>query len=141
MPYQLLADAVLVLHLAIVAFIVAGLALVVAGNARGWDWVNHRGFRLLHLGAILYVVAQAWLGRLCPLTTFEQWLRRQAGSGSYGGSFIEHWGARVLYFEAPPWVFVLAYTVFGLLVLAAWWYFPPRRRGHRVEAAGDHQTG
>jgi Protein of Unknown function (DUF2784). len=128
MPYQLLADTVLVLHLGVVAFIVAGLVLVVAGNLRGWQWVNRRWFRYVHLGAIVYVVAQAWLGRLCPLTTLEQWLRQQAGSATYGGSFVEHWVQRVLYHDAPPWVFTLAYTAFGLLVLAAWWYFPPRRR-------------
>jgi hypothetical protein len=50
----------------------------------------------------------------------------KAGSAAYGQSFIEHWVQRVLYYEAPFWVFTLVYTAFGLLVLAAWWYFPPR---------------
>ena len=127
LPYQLLADAVLVLHLGVVVFIVAGLVLVLVGNARGWQWVNGRGFRLAHLGAIVYVAAQAWLGRLCPLTTLEQWLRRQAGSAAYEGSFVEHWVQRMLYYDAPPWVFTVAYTAFGLLVLVAWRRFPPRR--------------
>lgn len=132
MPYRLLADAVLVLHLGVVVFIVAGLVLVVVGNLRGWQWVNRRWFRLAHLGAIVYVVAQAWLGRLCPLTTLEQWLRQQAGSAAYEGSFVEHWVQRVLYHDAPPWVFTLAYTAFGLLVLAAWRYFPPQPRDRRT---------
>jgi hypothetical protein len=55
------------------------------------------------------------------------WLRRQAGEATYGASFIEHWVQRLLYYEAPSWVFTLAYSLFALLVAAAWWYFPPRR--------------
>ena len=127
LPYQLFADAVLLLHFGVVTFVVGGLALVVAGNMLGWSWVNRLWFRLAHVLAIGVVVAQAWLGQVCPLTTLESWFRVQAGSGSYNKSFIEHWVQQLLYYEAPFWVFALAYTVFGLLVLASWWYFPPRR--------------
>jgi Protein of Unknown function (DUF2784) len=125
--YQVLADAVLTLHVAIVAFVVAGLALIVAGNLRRWRWVNAWWFRGLHLGAIGIVVAEAWWGMTCPLTTLEMWLRHQARATTYSGSFIEHWLSRLLYVEAPPWVFTVGYTLFGLLVAAAWWVFPPRR--------------
>lgn len=127
MPYQALADAVLLFHLGVVVFNVAGLVATVVGNFRGWAWVNHPWFRLLHLAAIAVVVAQAWLGQICPLTTFETWLRRRAGAPSYDGSFIEHWVQRVLFFDLPAWVFTLSYTAFGMLVAVAWWYFPPRR--------------
>lgn len=123
--YQLLADAVLILHAAVVAFVVGGLVFVVIGNLRNWRWVNALWFRLAHLGAIALVVAEAWLGVACPLTTLEMWLRAKASVPTYGGSFIEHWLQRVLYYEAPSWVFALGYSLFGLLVLAAWWYFPP----------------
>lgn len=127
MIYRLLADAVLLLHLAVVVFIVAGLAAIVLGNRRGWHWVNGWTFRLAHLIAIGVVVAQAWLGRVCPLTTLEAWLRARGGQATYGGSFVEHWVQRLLFYAAPSWVFTLAYTLFGLLVLAAWWLYPPRR--------------
>ena len=99
--------------------------VVVAGNLRGWHWVNGWSFRLAHLAAIAIVIVQAWLGQHCPLTTLESWLRVQAGSPSYTKSFIEHWVQRIIFYEAPFWVFTLVYTVFGLLVLVAWWYFPP----------------
>jgi len=126
-----LADAVLVLHFGVVLFVVGGLVMVVAGNLLHWPWVNHLWFRLAHLLGIGFVVAQAWLGQVCPLTTLESWLRVQAGQASYRQSFIEHWIQRIIFYQAPPWVFVLAYTVFGLLVVASWWYFPPARpRGH-----------
>jgi len=128
--YQLLADAVLMLHALVVAFVVGGLVFVVIGNLRNWRWVNALWFRLAHLGAIALVVAEAWLGVACPLTTLEMGLRANAGASTYNGSFIEHWLQRLLYYEAPSWVFALCYSLFGLLVLAAWWYFPPASK-HR----------
>jgi polyferredoxin len=125
--HRLFADAVLALHLGVVSFVVGGLATIIVGNRRGWRWVNGLWFRGAHLAAIAVVAAEAWLGITCPLTTLESWLRAQAGGSPYTRSFIEHWVQRILYYQAPPWVFAVAYTVFGLLVVAAWWYFPPTR--------------
>ena len=130
--YLLLADLALLLHLAVVVFVVGGLLAVFIGNARAWAWVNSLHFRLAHVLAIGVIVLQAWLGKLCSLTLLESWLRQQAGGAVYGRSFIEHWVQRVVYFEAPFWVFTLAYTLFGLLVLAAWWRYPPRSRNWRA---------
>lgn len=134
MPYQLLADALLVLHFGIVLFVVGGLLAVVAGNWLGWRWANGWWFRLAHLVAIGIIAAQALLGRLCPLTTLESWLRVQAGQPSYTKSFIGHWLQRIIFYEAPFWVFTVAYTVFAVLVIAAWWYVPPTRRRGRDRA-------
>lgn len=135
-PSQGLADAVLAIHAGIVVFVVAGLILVVAGNLRGWRWVNAFWFRLLHLGAILVVVAESWFGIVCPLTSLENWLRLQAhaggDAGGYAGSFVEHWLQRLLYWQAPAWVFTLAYSLFGLAVVASWWRYPPRRDSRRA---------
>ena len=128
---QLLANAILALHLGVVVFVVGGLVLVVAGNLRSWSWVNAIGFRLAHLIAIGIVAAEAWLGVMCPLTTLEMSLRAQAGAATYAGGFIEHWLSRLLFYQAPPWVFVVTYSVFGLLVVASWWVFPPRSRRSR----------
>ena len=125
---RLLADTVLVLHFGVVVFVVAGLALVIVGNQWNWPWVNARWFRLMHLVAIGIIVAQAWAGRVCPLTTLESSLRTRAGATQYSGSFVEHWVERILYYDAPAWVFALAYTCFGMLVAAAWWRYPPRAR-------------
>jgi len=126
--YEIFADAVLLLHFGIVVFVVGGLLLVLAGNWAGWRWVNRWWFRLLHLAAIAVVVGESWLGIECPLTTLESWLRVQAGMPGMERGFVEHWVSRWLYYRAPGWVFTLAYTVFGLLVVAAWWVYPPRSR-------------
>ena len=126
--FHLAADGILVLHFAIVLFVVGGVVLIIVGNLFGWRWVNALWFRLLHLAAIAIVVAEAWLGITCPLTTLEIWLRAQSGAGiaaNYSESFIGHWLQRLLFYSAPAWVFVLAYTVFGALVVAVWFRFPP----------------
>ncbi len=134
--WRLLADAVLVLHVGVVLFVVLGLVLVLLGNARGWGWVNRWWFRLAHLAAIMVVVLQSWFGLVCPLTTLEMWLRARAGSAVYAGGFIQHWLSRALYWDAPAWVFGLVYTVFGLAVVLSWVWFPPRRRaGSRVQTS------
>ena len=72
------------------------------------------------MAAIAIVVAESWFVVICPLTSFEMWLRAKAGETTYAGSFVEHWLQRVLYYEAPPWVFTVAYSLFGLLVAASW---------------------
>ncbi|MDH4061661.1 MAG: DUF2784 domain-containing protein [Aquincola sp.] len=127
MPYELVADAVLLIHFGVVLFVVVGLVVVVAGSRLRWRWVNGLWFRLAHLAAIALAAVQAWLGQYCPLTTLESWLRVRAGSPSYDKSFIAHWVQRIIYYDAPLWVFTGIYTVFALLVVLVWWRFPPRR--------------
>ena len=100
--YQALADAVLLLHFGVAVFVVGGLAFPVAGNVWHWRGANNFFFRFAHLGAIVFVVVQAWLGQYCPLTTLESWLRVKAGSAAYSTSFIEHWLQRIIFYEAPP---------------------------------------
>jgi len=125
----LLADIILIFHVLFVAFVVVGLLAVYAGYFLNWRWVRNRVFRIVHLCAIGYVVIQAWLGVVCPLTTWEMALRAEAGAATYSGSFIQYWLHSVLYFELPPWVFVVVYTLFGSLVLASWLVVKPYRRG------------
>jgi hypothetical protein len=62
----LLADLMLLLHVAIVAFAVFGQLLFMAGGLRGWAWVRKLWVRLAHLGLIAFVVLQSWLGQTCP---------------------------------------------------------------------------
>ncbi|MCA3237224.1 MAG: DUF2784 domain-containing protein [Curvibacter sp.] len=126
-----LADAVMALHVAVV-LLVLGIALaVLVGGPAGWAWVRSPALRWMHLLATAVVVAQAWLGQHCALTVLENWLRRQARLAGYETSFIQHWVQQLLYYDAPAWVFVLAYTAFGLLVLWLWRRWPPKRRAGR----------
>ncbi len=128
MPYLLAADAVLLLHVLFVVFVVAGLVLILAGRLMSWAWVRNWWFRVTHLAAIGVVVLQSWLGVICPLTKLEMALRDRAGDTTYAGGFVSHWLETILYYRAPAWVFAVAYTAFGALVLLSWFWVPPRRR-------------
>jgi hypothetical protein len=124
--YHILADLVLILHVAFVVFVVAGLLLILCGGFRGWRWVRNLWFRCAHLAAIGLVVAESWLGVACPLTTLETALREKAGDLTHNETFVAHWLHTILYYEAPPWVFTLGYTLFGLAVMASWLAIRPR---------------
>jgi uncharacterized protein DUF2784 len=122
------ADAILILHAGIVAFVVLGQLVILVGWIRNWQWVRWFWLRLLHLSTIAFVVAQTWLGQLCPLTLWEQQLRAAAGEAAHEKSFIEFWLSKVLFYDLPWWVFIAAYTLFGILVLVTWWRLPPIRK-------------
>ena len=122
----LIADTLLVIHAAFVLFVIVGLIIVFVGNALAWSWVRNPWFRTLHLAAIAIVVLQSWLGVICPLTTWEMHYRALAGDTTYDGSFVSYWVSRLLYYQAPPWVFVVLYTAFGALVLLSWFLVRPR---------------
>lgn len=130
--FLILADMLLVLHTVLVAFVILGLVVTFMGYFLQWQWVRNFWFRLSHLMVIGIVVLQSWLGVLCPLTIWEMTLREKAGDAAYEGSFIQHWLQSVLYYTAPDWVFILAYSVFGAMVLASWFWVRPRSpRGNR----------
>lgn len=122
-----LADAVLVLHVLFIFFVVGGLVFVIVGNLRSWSWVNAFWFRLAHLAAIGFVVLESWFGMPCPFTTLEAWLRPHEDATAYSQGFIAHWLQRLFGYETPPWVFSATDTGIGVLTLLAWWYFPPRQ--------------
>jgi len=120
----LVADAILVAHFVIAAFIVAGLAAVWLGAPLGWRWVRNPWFRYVHLGAIAFVAAEALLGIACPLTVWEDLLR----GGLRPESFVARWVHALLYYRAPEWVFTVAYVLWTLATLLTLWLVPPRRK-------------
>lgn len=118
--YGILADAILVIHLLFVCFVVVGFSLILVGMWAKWDWIRNPLFRLIHLSAIAIVVVQAWLDRICPLTAWENQLRELGGQSAYSDSFVRHWLHKILFYQAEPWVFATVYTIFGVLVLVCW---------------------
>jgi hypothetical protein len=128
MPYLLAADAVLLLHVLFVVFVVVGLLLILAGKRLSWSWVRNWWFRVLHLAAIGVVVLQSWLGAICPLTKLEMYLRGKAGEATYAGGFVSHWLEAILYYRAPAWVFAVVYTAFAIVVVLSWVWVRPHRR-------------
>jgi hypothetical protein len=120
----MIADLIVVVHFAIVLFIVGGLAAVWMGAALGWAWVRNPWFRYLHLTAIGYVALEALLGIACPLTVWEDLLRGGARPDSFVGRSVR----RLLFYDAPEWVFTTAYVAWALATLATLRFVPPRRR-------------
>ena len=122
------ADLTLAAHAAFIAFVVVGQALILVGWMRGWRWTRSPAFRLLHLGAIALVVLESWLGVTCPLTWLEFRLRASAGSPVTADSFLGYWLQRLIFHEAPSWVFTVVHTAFGVVVAATLVLYPPGKR-------------
>lgn len=123
-----LADLVLTLHAAFVAFVVVGLILIWLGRILGWAFVRNFWLRVAHLAAMGVVAAEALSGFVCPLTTWENRLRLLAGGeGRYAESFIQHWLQRLIFFDFDERVFAITYLAFFLAVALSFWLVPPRR--------------
>ncbi|MDX2353261.1 DUF2784 domain-containing protein [Stutzerimonas xanthomarina] len=104
MLYRLGADAVLLLHLAFIIFVLLGGLLV------AWK----RGFLLLHLPAIAWGLFVELSGRPCPLTHWENLLRRLAGTAGYEAGFIEHYLLPLIY---PAWLSVPVQYLLAAIVV------------------------
>ena len=87
MSYRLLADLVLILHFAFVAFALLGGLLVLRRPRLAW----------LHLPALAWGVLVQWADWICPLTPLENHFRQLGGEAGYEGGFIEHYVMRLLY--------------------------------------------
>ena len=87
MFYRVLADLVLVFHLAFIVFVLAGGLL-----AMRWRLAPY-----LHLPGVLWAVLVEVSGGQCPLTPLENLLRRAAGASGYSGGFIEQYLVPAIY--------------------------------------------
>ncbi|NLS95830.1 MAG: DUF2784 domain-containing protein [Planctomycetaceae bacterium] len=133
--YRVLADVTIVFHALLASFVVLGLVAVLVGRVAGWQWVRNFWFRTIHLGLIATIVVFPLIGGLCPLTDLEKWLREQGGQETYPGSFIAHWIHELLFVEVSSTVIAVSYCAFGVAVLAAFFWVPPRwPQGRKLES-------
>lgn len=102
--YRCAADLVLILHLLFVVFVIAGGLL-----ALKWRWIPY-----LHLPAATWGAVVEFFGWICPLTPWENSLRRAAGDAMYSGSFVEHYLVPILY---PAGLSREIQVLLGLLVI------------------------
>ena len=87
MIYRLLADAVVVLHIGFVIFVVVGGFLL-----RRWPKLIY-----VHVPVAIWGALIEFVGWVCPLTPLENHLRSLGGQAGYAGGFIEHYLLPVLY--------------------------------------------
>ncbi|WP_413044102.1 DUF2784 domain-containing protein [Pseudomonas sp. YJ42] len=106
MLHRLAADAVLILHLGFIVFVLLGGLLVAWKPRLLW----------LHLPAVAWGVFVELSGRLCPLTHWENSLRQLAGGAGYQTSFVEQYLLPLIY---PAWLSVpVQYLLAAVVVLA-----------------------
>jgi uncharacterized protein DUF2784 len=83
----LAADAIVVLHVGFVVFVLLGGLLVLRWRRVIW----------LHLPAAAWGIAVEYGGWICPLTPLENELRQRSGATAYSGDFIEQYLVPLLY--------------------------------------------
>jgi hypothetical protein len=105
MLYRVLADLIVLAHIAFVAFVVFGGLLIL------WRW----RVIWLHAPAALYATAIELVGWVCPLTPLENRFRRLAGDAGYEGGFIEHYASLILY--PANWHAIKGYLAAGVIVI------------------------
>ena len=123
----MLGQLVLALHLAVIAFNVAGLILIPIGAARRWRWVRIRWWRTAHLATLAVVALQAALGRACFLTDWQDAL---TDSGARD-PLIMRWVNGAIYWPLPMWVFTALYLAVFAYAAALWALVRPNRRPPR----------
>lgn len=122
--YGWLADAVVVIHLAFIAFVTAGGLLVWWRRAVAW----------VHVPAMAWGAYVALAGRTCPLTPLEQWLRRQGGDAPYQGDFVDAYLVPLVYAgdlgSGIQTLLGALLLVVNAIVYTAVWRGAPHGRGH-----------
>lgn len=133
---SIFADLILVVHLGYAAFVLGGFLVLPLGLVLHWAWVRTWSFRLSHLACTAIVALEAVIGLTCPLTWLEDIVRTATGAEGYSRSFIGDLLYRLLYYEAPVWVFTVAYLALTLMVLMLFYYAPPVRKPGEDSRAG-----
>ncbi len=118
MAHRIVADLVLVLHVAFIVFVLAGGLL-----ALRWRWAP-----AVHLPAALWGVFIEVSGGVCPLTPLENSLRQSAGADGHPGGFVEHYLLPAFYPSALTPRFQLALAVLVIVVNALVYAVVWRRR-------------
>jgi hypothetical protein len=122
-----LADVIVGLHVAYVAFVLIGQLAIIAGAVWGWEWVRNFWFRAIHLAAVGIVGLEALWGVDCPLTLWENALRRLAGQEVADATFVGRWLHDLLFVEVPISTLNAIHIGVALLVIATFVIWPPRR--------------
>lgn len=127
MWYGYLADGVVAVHLAYMAYIVLGQAAIVVAAPMRWQWARNPWFRLTHLLAIGVVVYEAVNNIPCPLTVWECQLREAGGVESSGETFVGRLLRSLLFIQGmPPVFFTTMYIAALVVVLQGLVMYPPR---------------
>ncbi len=127
MYYSFLADIIVVIHLSYACFVLFGLLAIIIGVFCGWNWIRKFPFRVTHLVCTVFIPLETLIRMTCPLTTLENFFIRASGAEGYSRSFIGNLASKVLFYEAPEWIFAIIYVALAILVVLYFILFPPFR--------------
>ena len=127
MFYRILADLIMVVHLAWIIFMIWGFVLTIRGFFYP-KFFERWLFRTVHLLGILFVVTLEILGRYCPLTLWENALRSHYNPETdYPGSFIIKQIEQMIYPDVSPLVVIIPTILLAAFTLAAFVLKPPAK--------------
>ena len=143
MWYGILADLVVGIHVAYVAYVVLGQLLIILAAPMKWEWARNPWFRFSHLTAIGIVAYEAIRGLRCPLTVWEEQLRAACGQVFNGSeTFMGRILHDIMFIENQPQIFfttmyiaVLVLVVQGLVMFPPRWFRIGKKREVLVAAA------
>ncbi len=104
MLYKIIADFLIVIHLAFIVFVLLGGLLL----------LKYRWTAVLHIPAVVWAILLEFKGWYCPLTGWENEFRKAADLEGYSGGFIDHYLIPLIY---PVGLTTDIQTVLGVLVI------------------------
>ena len=127
MLWRMAADALVLVHLSFILFVLLGGLLLLRWPRLIW----------LHLPAVAWGIVVECLHLGCPLTPWENQLRRMAGQAGYDGGFIEHYLVGNWY---PAAVAEMVPALAFAAVAVSWIALGLRRRQRSAGSALDHAS-
>jgi hypothetical protein len=122
MDYRLLVTAILAIHFAFLAYVVAGGFLAVHWPRLFWP----------HLAAAAWGLLVVLVPVICPLTWAENWARQRAGEPALTRGFIDRYIEGVIY---PARYTRLIDVLVGLIVVGSWLLVYRRWRANHVKTS------
>lgn len=135
--YCCAANAIGVVHLAVVAFVVIGSMATCWGILRRRDWMRNFYFRIGLLAVVWLVAVDDLFEAPCPLTVLEEACRVAGHQAGMRGQFIPTLIYDKLNIDVPQDWYVAAHLSISVMLAAACIVSPPRWPSrHRAEAIG-----
>ena len=127
MIYRLLADLVLLFHLAFIVFVVLGGLLVLRRPRAAW----------LHIPAVIWGAYIEFFDGPCPLTPMENHFRRLGGQAGYEGGFIDHYVTAIIYPEGLTRPVQIGFGVAVVVINVVAYVLVVRRARRRAERSTE----
>jgi hypothetical protein len=141
--YLFLADGILLIHFALVSFVVLGFIFIWIGYCAKWKSVRNAKFRICHALIMGIVFCESLCGIICPLTEWENDLRIKGGEGQiYKTGFIQEWIQKIMFYDFSEGTFMILYLLFFALIVLTFLAIPPdlKKRNSKPLTSVDNMS-